>query len=175
MNYTNLFYNGFDWDYRKKSIPVQKAALSAGIIPPPSRCITCHQTNGYLVMHCEDYDAPLNYIPLCYPCHKALHDRFKRPKQWGKYYEAVKKGFRPIVFKSYDWRLYHRAYLDQPVGNWPGSWTDEPGDMIFFDALSMEELSYVPEHLRVSKGAPHLPGQIKPAVDGTGGVQLSFI
>ncbi len=42
-------------------------AIDAGIVPPPTKCNRCVQTEGVIVYHNEDYSDPIKHFePLCF-------------------------------------------------------------------------------------------------------------
>ena len=82
-------YNGFSHDDRVATNPVQRQALSQGLIQRPDTCSICGFSDladllgrGYIFLHLEDYRRPLDFLPVCKTCHAALHARFHDPERW---------------------------------------------------------------------------------------------
>lgn len=81
-------YNGFGASERYAVIPVQQAAFRSGNVQALTVCCVCGPTceatraGEPLVLHCEDYDRPLDGYPICKPVHRALHGRFTYPERW---------------------------------------------------------------------------------------------
>lgn len=82
-------YNGYSWAERMAVVPIQQAALRRGEIEQLRKCAICgYEPSAHpgqqrrMIMHTERYDRPLDYIPLCQPCHSALHARFRDPRRW---------------------------------------------------------------------------------------------
>lgn len=90
-------YNGFDHNQRMKGDGIIKAAILSGLIPPPSACSRCGQTEGELVYHCEDYTPERilgNLEPTCRRCHDYIH-RVSRPAEKQKeYWDAIARGVK---------------------------------------------------------------------------------
>ena len=72
------WYNGFSPKERLAIIPLIDAAVAAGDLPAPSACAICGTASGKIGWHTEDYRKPLSSIPICGPCHSAIHLRFWR-------------------------------------------------------------------------------------------------
>jgi hypothetical protein len=75
-------YNGFDWERRCLTTPVQKAAVRAGRIRQPTTCGITGTGTGYVFMHLEDYTQPLDFYPVGRSAHHLLHQRFTDPLPW---------------------------------------------------------------------------------------------
>ena len=72
------WYNGFSPRQRMAIIPLIDAAVASGALPPPKMCALCGTKAGKIGWHTEDYRKPLSSIPICGPCHSAIHLRFWR-------------------------------------------------------------------------------------------------
>ena len=67
-------YKGWTGKERLASLKKTKAAIAAGIIPPPTKCNRCGRTTGRIDYHNHDYSDPIkNLEPLCQGCHIRLH------------------------------------------------------------------------------------------------------
>lgn len=82
-------YNG--WTYRERCAvtPIQNKALREGRLKRPAVCSICGHSKpddpkgaGYIFLHTERYDRPLDLYPACKRCHAALHARFDDPARW---------------------------------------------------------------------------------------------
>ena len=59
---------------RLASFAKTKAAIAAGIIPPPTKCNRCGKTTGRIDYHNHDYSDPIKYLEqICQGCHTRLH------------------------------------------------------------------------------------------------------
>ncbi len=69
-------YKGWTAKERRESLKKTKAAIAAGIIPPPMKCNRCGKETGRIDYHNHDYSDPIKYLePLCQGCHTQLHRR----------------------------------------------------------------------------------------------------
>lgn len=108
---------------RTASSLLTKKAKSLGLIPPPTKCQLCGQTEGIIQSHNEDYDYTLEVLPkvfsgelmlteqvkrdiakcldqYCWRCHMMHHSRRRAPAQTKEYFDGVKAGkMWPPVFK----------------------------------------------------------------------------
>lgn len=81
-------YNGFSAKERYAVIPIQKDGFRSGKVSALTECCVCGpacvatRAGEPLVLHCEDYDRPLEGYPICKPVHRALHGRFTYPERW---------------------------------------------------------------------------------------------
>jgi hypothetical protein len=67
-------YKGWTAKERLASLKKTKAAISAGIIPPPTECNRCGKTTGRIDYHNHDYSDPVKYLEqICQGCHTRLH------------------------------------------------------------------------------------------------------
>ncbi len=59
---------------RLASLKKTKAAIAAGVIPPPTKCNRCGKTTGRIDYHNHDYSDPIKYLEqICQGCHIRLH------------------------------------------------------------------------------------------------------
>ncbi len=80
-------YNGFTGAQRRRGEQVLQVLRRNGVLPAPERCALC-DTTGRITYHAEDYFDPFALVSLCFPCHMALHARFKSPDRWRKRLDA---------------------------------------------------------------------------------------
>jgi hypothetical protein len=67
-------YKGWTAKERLASFAKTKAAIAAGIIPPPTQCNRCGKTTGRIDYHNRDYSDPIKYLEqICQVCHTRLH------------------------------------------------------------------------------------------------------
>lgn len=67
-------YKEWSGKERLASFAKTKAAIAAGIIPPPTQCNRCGKTTGRIDYHNHDYSDPIKYLEqLCQGCHTRLH------------------------------------------------------------------------------------------------------
>ncbi|MBV5330010.1 MAG: hypothetical protein JZU65_20685 [Chlorobium sp.] len=67
-------YKGWTAEERLASFAKTKAAIAAGIIPPPTQCNRCGKTTGRIDYHNHDYSDPIKYLEqVCQGCHTRLH------------------------------------------------------------------------------------------------------
>ena len=97
-------YNGFSAKKRQEVHNWLKAEVEAGRVEWPKQCEACGQDQGIIDAHHEDYDKPLEFIGLCYTCHMMLHCRFRNPKAWERYKEAIRRGvrYRPVFRRDFN-------------------------------------------------------------------------
>ncbi len=91
-------YNGWTWKQRCAVTPIQNKAVREGKLIRPTVCSICGHSKsdapkgaGYIFMHTERYDRPLDLYPACKRCHAALHARFDDPARW---FVVVKQNWR---------------------------------------------------------------------------------
>lgn len=92
-------YNGFSGEFRDSQGRKQMELVAQGVLPPPTECYMCHQTQGRIVYHLEDYNDIMDVsMPMCFMCHMTLHccRRAKteyrsqaRLRYWKMYCDAV--------------------------------------------------------------------------------------
>lgn len=124
-------YKKWTGEERKKSLVLFNKAVKMGLIPRPTKCRICGQTEGILQTHNEDYDATLNYIPkmidgtateeekaavfkalvpICWRCHMMHHSRWISAWRVEKYFKEVKSGkMYPPVF-NHDFGILKRDH-----------------------------------------------------------------
>ncbi len=67
-------YKGWTASERLASYAKTKAAIAAGVIPPPTKCNRCGKTTGRIDYHNHDYSDPIKYLEqICQGCHTRLH------------------------------------------------------------------------------------------------------
>lgn len=67
-------YKGWTAKERLASFAKKKAAIAAGIIPPPTKCNRCGKTTGRIDYHNRDYSDPIKYLEqIGQGCHTRLH------------------------------------------------------------------------------------------------------
>lgn len=82
-------YNGFTPAERAVGGMIQERAFRSGVVPRPTKCSACGATNR-IIAHLEDYARPLDaIIPLCNPCHYAVHARFTKPSSFDRRHALV--------------------------------------------------------------------------------------
>lgn len=93
------YYNGWNGEERLAVIPVINAAVAAGEMDPPTRCSIClvkgcsdWRAPNAILFHDEDYSRPLEAYTVCKPCHKVIHLRFWRRRQWADHVEQHARG-----------------------------------------------------------------------------------
>ncbi len=90
-------YNGWSWEERCAITPIQNEAIRTGKLVRPTVCSICNFSDpanpkgrGYIFLHTERYDRPLEVLGCCKRCHAALHARFRDPER-----------FRSVVARNY--------------------------------------------------------------------------
>ena len=67
-------YKGWTGKERLASYAKTKAAIAAGVIPPPTQCSRCGKTTGRIDYHNHNYSDPIKYLEqICQGCHIRLH------------------------------------------------------------------------------------------------------
>ncbi len=101
-------YNGFSAAERTAAYNWKLRQYRLGRCPRrPAVCDACGQTEGHLEWHSEDYSAPfgdhIGQWGLCYRCHMLIHCRFRQPKVWDAYRQAVREGRRavPLLYRAW--------------------------------------------------------------------------
>lgn len=91
-------YNGFDHSQRTAALRWIKKEWAEGRRALPSKCCVCGQAKGIIDAHSEDYSRPfgahIGQFELCFRCHMMIHCRFRNPKAFATYCEALAKGIR---------------------------------------------------------------------------------
>lgn len=113
-------YNGWSAAERRATIPLQRAASAAGIIPTPVRCSICGYTDpptrdrwNYLTVHDEDYSTWWRPFEVCRRCHARIHGRFAYPERWLRHLDRVSHagwGRRLLLEPSTQFRPFLESY-----------------------------------------------------------------
>lgn len=132
-------YNGFPASYRQKQGSRVYEAFKSGEIARPDKCVMCaREAEGYRLLiqaHNEDYHDPFGFVGVCFPCHMAIHARFKNPHTWHRWRDAVASGWQPP--RTRDYRVFREiweSFRVKPVGevdetNWAFSLPDVEPDL----------------------------------------------
>lgn len=110
-------YNGFTPEQREQGDRIIKEAIAKGELKPLKDCVCadCGQDKGIRHYHTEDYspDKILKaVVPLCWRCHMMLHSRFRHPKSYAAYKEAVKNGKRYAPVYRHDFAALEEHFID---------------------------------------------------------------
>jgi hypothetical protein len=129
-------YNGFTPQQRSKAGRWIKQQRERGLRQPHTQCDACLREGGSVAGHSEDYREPfgdhIGAIGLCFPCHMAVHNRFRNPQEFDRYRDIIRAGGQFPDTK--DFRLFIRLFRD-PVfddANPPRQWT-------WLDTLALTE------------------------------------
>ena len=133
-------YNGFTGREREKSLRVVHRLWDEGKVPRPTECLlACHQTEGAIHGHSEDYSpgALHVHIPICITCHLMLHMRWQQPVLWENYKAAIREGWRGVPLEQRN-ALYEikRLYPPTRPDEWPMELVNEPTSGTVLDMLS---------------------------------------
>lgn len=72
-------YKKWTGKQREASYKITKKAMKDGVIPYPTKCNRCGQTEGRIDYHSENYDDPINGLePLCMRCHLKHHREYNK-------------------------------------------------------------------------------------------------
>jgi hypothetical protein len=94
-------WKGWTAKDRNASAIKSKKAITDGIIPPPTKCNRCGQTEGVIEYHNADYSDPIKYLEqLCKHCHLNLHMEERNPAAARRYWEWISQGNRRLPFKK---------------------------------------------------------------------------
>ncbi len=111
-------YNGFTGAERRRGEQVLQVLRRRGIIARPAACDICGKTEriGY---HGEDYYDPFSMVRVCFPCHMAIHRRFKSPEKWQALLEKNAHSpfieeFRALPMQEVDFAAWLRANTPGP-------------------------------------------------------------
>lgn len=74
-------YNGASGEERIRAWQLVRVACNKGLMPQPKMCSVCG-VQGNVQYHNENYFRPLNARPICNPCHRTLHRRFRFAPTW---------------------------------------------------------------------------------------------
>jgi len=105
-------YNGFSGVFRDSQGHKQMELVDKGILPPPTKCYLCGQTEGRVLYHLEDYNDIMNIdTPMCFHCHMVLHccrsgtDTYRgqaRKNYWELYKQACSNGYCKRLYNVQD-------------------------------------------------------------------------
>lgn len=95
-------WHGFTDKMRNDGDKLVKQAIADGILPPPSRCSECGQTQGILHYHQDTYTDPVKYSrALCWRCHMVTHSEHVNKDACEAYWATVRAGkVWPPVYTS---------------------------------------------------------------------------
>lgn len=111
------WYNGHSPQKREQVQTWLNHQWDTGVLPRPSRCIACDQTQGTIHGHLENYDEPTSYVELCITCHLVLHSRFRFPVVWQRYKQLVADGWQhPGLTQRSAFASLNQGVL---AGRWP--------------------------------------------------------
>lgn len=131
-------YNGFTPNERTTAGNWYVSRKRRGLIPKPTTCHSCLREGGTVNGHSEDYSAPygdhIGAHHVCYPCHMAIHARFKYPEAWLRYRAAMRAGAQyPDTSQYGQWiRLFLASHYAPPIVN-------ESRDATWLDGLPLTE------------------------------------
>lgn len=115
-------YNGFSPNQRMKALRWLRDQQAKGLRDQkPVSCDVCHQTEGLLDFHSEDYSEPfgpnIGEYSLCYICHMMIHCRFRNRASWNIYKKYLREGkqFKPYYFR--DWQNFKKDCLIERFAN----------------------------------------------------------
>lgn len=74
-------YNGFTGIERRRGSILYEWLIAAGILEKPQMCDVCGDARS-VRYHSENYYNPFNNPALCWPCHSAIHLRFRNWDHW---------------------------------------------------------------------------------------------
>lgn len=111
-------YNGFSGAERSREEQVLRVLRRQGIIAAPRSCDICGATVR-IGFHAEDYVDPCSLAQVCFPCHMALHNRFKSPEKWlarlERYADSPRiDDFRSLPLFEVDFARWLRAHTEGP-------------------------------------------------------------
>lgn len=111
-------HNGFTGAERRKGDQVLQVLRRNGLIAAPERCDICGATSR-IGFHGEDYFDPFSYAVLCFPCHMALHRRFKSSEKWQALLDRHSESpwiedYRTLPLEEYDLAGWLRMNTDGP-------------------------------------------------------------
>lgn len=121
-------YNGWTGEERLAVLPVLKAAVASGQIPPPTRCSICLATGSpdwrapdAILFHDEDYSRPLKAYTVCRACHKLIHLRFWFRDEWARHIASHARAGAWFEMLSLDPDSRYRPFIaTYPDGLPPG-------------------------------------------------------
>lgn len=112
-------YNGFSGAQRSAAQRWLNVQWASGLLEKPKLCCACGQDVGVIDAHAEDYSLPFaagktDEFHLCFPCHIALHCRFRNAQAWDNYLALVAAGGRTQPFFSRNFPLFISRYFGAP-------------------------------------------------------------
>lgn len=129
-------YNGFTGAERRRGEQVLQVLRRRGVIAKPDVCDICG-TTGRIGFHGEDYFDPFSMAALCFPCHMALHRRFKSPDKWHALLECNADSPRIADFHAL-------PMVEVDFASWLRENTDGPHDVVKQVWGDREVPDYVP-------------------------------
>lgn len=113
-------YNSYSGDLRTAAQRWLNAEIASGRMTRPTLCIACAQNQGVIDMHAEDYSQPFaagktDEFHLCFPCHMAVHCRFRSPEAWDAYRAMVARGDRTKPFMTRNFPTFISLYFRNPT------------------------------------------------------------
>lgn len=131
-------YNGFTPQQRSKAGRWIRRQRANGLRAPHTQCCACLREGGSVAGHSENYSFPygphIGEYGLCFPCHMAVHHRFKMPDQWNAYRFQVAQGRRyPDMTQYGRWIVLFKGHgYNPPV-------VQDPCSSTWLDTLLMGE------------------------------------
>lgn len=115
-------YNGFTGAERRRGDQVLQVLRRRGLIDKPTACDLC-DAKVRIGYHSEDYFDPCALVRICFPCHMALHARFKSPSKWVA--KLDQNAARPLID---DFRALPMREVD--FASWLRTNTPGPHDVV---------------------------------------------
>lgn len=122
-------YNGFTGAERRKAEQVIQVLRRRGHIEKPVVCDLCGSKTR-VGFHGEDYFDPFSMIRVCFPCHMAIHGRFKSVAKWLERLDLHAERpliaeFRALPMKEIDFAQWLRANTTGPHDVVKRTWPDK--------------------------------------------------
>ncbi len=135
-------YNGFSGAERRKVEQVLQVLRQQGLIAKPTACDICGKTER-VGFHGENSFDPFSLARLCFPCHMAVHRRFKSPEKWQALLERNSaspfiEDFHGLPMQEVDFAAWLRANTPGPHDVVRRVWPDREVP----DYLPMKALRY---------------------------------
>jgi len=118
-------YNGFTPTQRMKAYKWLMNEYALGNRVKSCKCDSCGLTEGIIEPHSENYGEPYgNHIgqySFCYRCHMMLHCRFRNPKAFQRYAQAVASGkqYSPFYKRNFFEFVEQQLNAWNPQGEMP--------------------------------------------------------
>lgn len=131
-------YNGFTAAERTLAGNWYRTRLRQGIGPQHTTCQVCLRQGGTVKGHSEDYSKPygphIGEHSVCYPCHMAVHARFKYPGPFKRYATQMRDGAQHPDTNNYsNWiAVFLARNYTPPIVN-------PPRDTTWLDTLPLDE------------------------------------